>query len=64
MSVLNPVVRNSLEAISNLLYLVRASATDPAAIEYLDLADDQLKIVVAELTGGHFECRFIPRQGT
>jgi hypothetical protein len=39
-------VRNSLEAIANLIYLIRHSLHDPAAtIAYVDLADERLKAI-------------------
>jgi hypothetical protein len=39
-------VRNSLEAIANLIYLIRHSLHDPAAtIVYADLADERLKAI-------------------
>jgi hypothetical protein len=39
-------VRNSLEAIANLIYLIRKSLHDPAAtIAYADLADDRVKAI-------------------
>jgi hypothetical protein len=39
-------VRNSLEAIANLVYLIRHSLHDPAAaIAYVDLADDRVKAI-------------------
>jgi hypothetical protein len=39
-------IRNSLEAIANLIYLIRHSLHDPAAtIAYLDLADERLKAI-------------------
>jgi hypothetical protein len=38
-------VRNSLEAIANLIYLIRHSLHDPTAtIAYADLADERVKI--------------------
>jgi hypothetical protein len=39
-------VRNSLEAISNLIYLIRHSLHDPTAtIAYADLADERVKAI-------------------
>jgi hypothetical protein len=39
-------LRNSLEAIANLVYLIRHSLHDPAAaIAYLDLAEERLRVI-------------------
>jgi hypothetical protein len=39
-------VANSLEAISNLIYLIRRSLHDPTAtIAYADLADERVKAI-------------------
>ena len=43
-------VRNSLEAIANLIYLIRKSLHDPAATSaYLDLADERVKVIARRL---------------
>jgi hypothetical protein len=39
-------LRNSLEAIANLIYLIRHSIHDPAtAVVYVDLAEENLKAI-------------------
>jgi hypothetical protein len=39
-------LRNSLEAIANLVYLIRHSLHDPAAaIAYLDLTEERLRVI-------------------
>jgi hypothetical protein len=43
---MDPDVRNSLEAIANLIYLIRHSVHDPSAtIAYADLADQRVKAI-------------------
>jgi hypothetical protein len=43
-------VANSLEAISNLIYLIRHSLHDPAAaVNYVDLAEENLKAITVHL---------------
>ena len=39
-------LRNSLEAVTNLVYLARVNASDPrAALTYLELAEEHLKLI-------------------
>jgi hypothetical protein len=48
---MDPDLRNSLEAIANLIYLIRHSVHDQAAtIAYADLADERVKAIAL-----HFE---------
>jgi hypothetical protein len=43
-------LHNSLEAISNLIYLIRHSVHDPAsAVAYVDLAEENLKAITVHL---------------
>ena len=43
---MDPDVRNSLEAIANLIFLIRHSVHDQAAtIAYADLADERVKAI-------------------
>ena len=43
-------INNPLEAVTNLLYLARSAAVSPAAQEFLETADDELKRVAAVVT--------------
>jgi two-component system, sporulation sensor kinase E len=43
-------INNPLEAVTNLLYLARIAAVSPAAKEFLEIADDELKRVAAVVT--------------
>lgn len=46
-------VRDSLEAIANLIYLIRHSLDDPAAtIEYAELAEDRVKAIARHFALG------------
>jgi hypothetical protein len=48
---MDPDLKNSLEAIANLIYLIRHSVHDQAAtIAYADLADERVKAIAL-----HFE---------
>jgi hypothetical protein len=43
-------LHNSLEAIANLIYLIRHSIHDPAAaVSYVDLAEENLKAITVHL---------------
>jgi hypothetical protein len=53
-------VANSLEAIANLIYLIRHSIHDPAAaVVYVDLAEDRLRAIT--LHSGSCPCASLPR---
>jgi signal transduction histidine kinase len=43
-------INNPLEAVTNLLYLARSAAVSPAAKEFLETADDELRRVAAVVT--------------
>jgi hypothetical protein len=46
-------LRNSLEALTNLLFLVRSRLHDPeAASAYLKLAEEQIKALASQLENG------------